>query len=797
MDQKTPGSLRDDLNRMAVQKFAIGQPVTRKEDPTLVTGRGQYTDDVNLPGQAVCVMLRSPHAHGIIRRLDTARAVAMPGVLAIYTAADLAAYQPLPVAMRPTSRDGSPMRVPARHALAEDRVRFGGDPVAAIVAETAYQARDAAEAIELEIEPLPAVTDARAAAQDGAPQLYDDIPGNMALDFHFGDSEKVAAAFAQAAHVTRASLVNNRVYVAAMEPRAAVAQFDPANGRFTIHYGCQGVFGNRNALAAMMNLGPDQLRVVSRNVGGSFGMKGPGYPEYVCVLHAARELGRPVKWTDDRSGSFVSDSQGRDHDVVGELALDSVGRFLALRISGYTNLGAYIGQMAAGVATANIVKNIQSVYRTPLLEVSTRSMLTNTTVISSYRGAGRPEGNYYVERLIDLAADEMGIDKLELRRRNHIKARELPFRTAADSTYDSGDFPGLLKHAADFADIKGFRQRKRDSRKHGRLRGLGIGSFLEVTAPAGKELGGIAFNADGTVTIRTGTLDFGMGHATPFAQVLSAQLGVPFEKINLMQTDSDEIPVGGGSGGSKSIMASGKAIVDSSAKVVEQGKAIAAHVLEADTADIEFAKGAFTIAGTDRSIGIMELAARLHGGLTLPPDLPQSLDVSHVTDTPVSTYPNGCHIAEVEIDPETGKVDVVRYAAVNDFGIVINPLIVEGQVHGGVVQAIGQAIMENVQYDGDGQLLTGSYMDYALPRANDAPSIRTSDYPVPATTNPLGVKGCGEAGCAGGLTSVTNAIVDALSEYGIRNIEMPATPYRVWQAIRNAAAAETEPPRVS
>jgi carbon-monoxide dehydrogenase large subunit len=510
----------------------------------------------------------------------------------------------------------------------------------------------------------------------------------------------------------------------------------------------------------------------------------------VCALHGARELGRAVKWTDDRSGSFVSDSQGRNHDMLGELAMDKDGHFLALRISGYTNLGAYVGQMAAGVATGNAVKNIQTVYRTPLLEVSVKSMLTNTTFISSYRGAGRPEGNFYVERLVDLAAEEMGIDRLELRRRNFIQPKQFPYHTASDSDYDSGDFPALLQHALDAADVKGFAARRSASKGSGKLRGLGVGSFLEVTAPAGKELGGIIFNKDGTVTIRTGTLDLGMGHATPFAQVLTTTLGIPFDKIRLMQTDSDLIPVGGGSGGSKSIMSSGKAIVDASKKVIERGKQIAGQVLEAAASDIEFANGRFSIAGTDRVVGIMELAAKIHTGLKLPPDLPQTLDVQEVFDTPPSSFPNGCHIAEVEVDPETGETEVVRYMCVNDFGVEVNPLIVAGQVQGGVVQAIGQALMEDIRYDDDGQLLTGSYMDYAMPRAHNMPSISVTSHPVPAVTNPLGVKGCGEAGCAGGLTSVMNAVADALSEYGIKNIDMPATPPRVWAAIQAAKASK-------
>jgi carbon-monoxide dehydrogenase large subunit len=519
-------------------------------------------------------------------------------------------------------------------------------------------------------------------------------------------------------------------------------------------------------------------------------MKAPVYPEYVCVLHAARALGRPVKWTDERSTSFVSDSHGRDHRVTAELAVDADGNFLAVRLTSFGNMGAFLANVGPMPSTQNAVKNVQSVYRTPLIEVSTKCVFTNTSHVSAYRGAGRPEANYYMERLIDNAAAEMGIDRLELRRRNHIRPRDIPAKTASGMTYDSGDFTTVMKKAVEAADRKGFNQRKRESRKRGKLRGFGVGSFLEVTAPPSKELGGIVFERDGAVTLLTGTMDFGMGHATPFAQVLSDNLGIPFDKIRLVQGDSDRLAIGGGSGGSKSIMSSGTAIVQAAEKVIEQGKQIASHVLEAAPTDIEFADGRFVIAGTDRAVGIMELAQKLHAGINLPDGAPNSLDVQHISEGASSTFPNGCHVAEVEIDPATGEVEVVKYSCVNDFGTVINPIIVEGQLHGGVVQGIGQALMEMTVYDADGQFLTGSYMDYALPRASDTPNFSVANHPVPATTNPLGVKGCGEAGCAGALTSVMNAVADALSDYGIRHIDMPATPFRVWQAI-NAAGGET------
>jgi aerobic carbon-monoxide dehydrogenase large subunit len=784
-------NLQGDPNRWAVAKFGIGQPVLRTEDPKLLRGEGRFTDDVAVAGQAYAVMVRSRHAHGIIRRIDTAAARALPGVLGVYTGADLAAagYGTLKCIVPFVNRDGSAMTKPPRPALPTDKVRFVGDPLACVVAQTLMQAKDAAEAVEVEIDALPAVTDPEAAAQPGAPVLYDEAPGNVALDYHYGDSEQVAAAFAQAAHVTRLKLVNNRIVVSPMEPRAAVAIYE--GGRFTLHVPSQGVFGMRANVAQILGVDAKQVRVLTGSIGGSFGMKAAVFPEYVCVLHAARALGRPVKWTDERSGSFVSDHHGRDHRVGAELALDADGHFLAVRLTSFGNMGGFLASVGPMPPTLNAVKNVQNVYRTPLIEVSTKCVFTNTTHVSAYRGAGRPEGNYYMERLIDAAAAEMGIDRLELRRRNQIRPREIPRKTASGMTYDSGDFPAVLKEAVDAADAKGFARRRRESRKRGRLRGLGVGSFLEVTAPPSKEMGGIIFEPDGNVTLLTGTMDFGMGHAAPFAQVVSEKLGIPFEKIRLVQGDSDRLVTGGGSGGSKSMMSSGTALVEAAGKVVEQGKQIASHVLEASAADIEFKDGRFVIAGTDRAVGIMELADKIRGGINLPEGVPPSLDVRHVSDGAAATFPNGCHVAEVEVDPATGVIEVVKYSSVNDFGTVINPMIVEGQLHGGVVQGIGQALMESTVYDREGQLLTGSYMDYALPRAIDVPSFAVASHPVPATTNPLGVKGCGEAGCAGALTSVMNAVVDALSEYGIRHIDMPATPFRVWQAIRAAGAATT------
>jgi carbon-monoxide dehydrogenase large subunit len=779
---------QDESSLWAVQKFGIGQPVPRSEDPRLLRGEGRYSDDISLPGQAYAVVLRSPHAHGVLRGIDTDAALGLPGVLAIYDQAALDGYGPFKCVAPFANRDGTPMIKPMRHALARDRVRWVGDPIVLIVAETIEIAKQAAEAIELDIEPLPAIPTARDAAAPGATLLYDEAPGNRALDYHFGDADAVAAAFAQAAHVTRVALVNNRIVVNALEPRSALAAHDAADERWTLHIGCQGVMGLRNGLADIMGVKPDRLHVLTGNVGGSFGMKASAYPEYIGLLHAARALGRPVKWTDERSGSFLSDCHGRGTEVTAELALDAEGRFLAVRITGLADMGAYLTPVAPLMSCLNIAKNVVSVYRTPLVEVSTQCVFTNTTPVSAYRGAGRPEGNYIMERLIDTAAAETGRDRAALRRLNHIQPDALPYKAPSGMLYDSGDFTAVLDRALAAADWAGFAARRAESRARGRLRGIGIGSFLEVTAPPSKESGSIRFEPDGTVTILTGTLDYGQGHATPFAQVLSQRLGIPFERIRLVQGDSDQPLAGGGTGGSRSIMASGTAIVEAGDQVIARGKLIAGHVLEAATADIEFAQGRFTIAGTDRGIGLMELARQLQAGLALPPDVPATLDVGHVSDGVPSTFPNGCHIAELEIDPETGAVELLNYISVNDFGTIVNPLLVEGQAHGGIVQGIGQALMERTVYDGEGQLLTGSFMDYALPRAPDVPNFGFLSQPSPAKTNPLGVKGCGEAGCAGSLPSVMNAIVDALSPLGIRHIDMPATPHRIWQAIQAAGS---------
>jgi len=791
-DHQTPSSKMDDQTTeaaLSLTKFGIGQPVPRSEDPKLVRGDGCYTDDIHRPGQAYAVMVRSRDAHGAIRSIGTEQAKRLPGVLAVYTASDLSAYGPLKCNLPLKNRDGSAIRYTPRPALAGDKVRYVGDPVACVIAETVGQAKDGAEAVVIDVETLPAVLKPADAVKAGAPLVFDAAPNNIALDYHYGDAAKVADAFAKAKHITRLETSNQRMVVNAMEPRAAIGEYDAASEKWTLYSSSQGVYGMKTSLMDILSAPADKVRVVTGQVGGSFGMKAAVYPEYVCILHGARQLGRPVKWTDERSGSFLSDHHGRAQDMVIEIAFDENAHILAMRLTGYGDMGGYLAQFGPLLPTGNQVKNIASVYRTPLIEVATKCVFTNTNFVSAYRGAGRPEGNYYVERAFDLAASELGIDRIDLRKRNMIRKSDLPFKAASDMTYDCGDFLGVLKQALEIADYAGFKKRKRESRKRGLLRGIGIGCYLEVTAAPGKELGAIHFEADGTVTIVTGTLDFGMGHATTYAQILTDLLGLPFDRIRIVESDSDRMAFGGGSGGSRSVMFVGAALTESAAIVIERGKQIASHILEASVSDIEFKAGSFLIAGTDRSIGLLELAARLRSGLKLPDGLPTSLDVNHVVKDPVpSAFPNGCHIAEVEIDPETGATHIVRYSAVNDLGTVVNPLLVEGQIQGGVVQGLGQVLLEEAIYDSDGQLVTGSFMDYAMPRAHDAPTINVASHPVPTKSNPLGAKGCGEAGTSGGLPSIANAVIDALSVCGIRHLEMPMTPPRIWQAIQEAKA---------
>lgn len=786
---KDKGKIAVDAPVFGTGPYAVSQPVTRIEDPRLLRGGGQYTDDRNLPGQAYAVFVRSPIAHGEIRGIHVDAAKAAPGVLAIYTHVDIeaAGFGTLPNNLQLKSRDGTPLLKPPRPVLATGRVRNVGEPVVAVIAETVAQARDGAELVELDIDPLPANTDLDAAVAPGAVQLHEDVPGNVCIDFQRGDADTTAAAFEAADHVTRLRLENNQVFVSAMEPRAFVGDYEADTERYIVYTGCQGVFGMRNLLAnAILKCEPEKVHVITGEVGGSFGMKAMPYNEYPVVLLAAKQLSRPVKWTADRSESMLSDHMGRGSVYDAELALDSEGKFLAARVNGIANMGGYLTGTGPNAQTMNIYKNLPCMYLTPAIDVNMRCAFTNTTYVGAYRGAGRPEGNYIMERLVDTAAREMGIDPVEIRRRNLVPTEAMPYTAASGQVCDSGDFAPMFDKAIAASDWNGFDQRRAASEAAGKKRGLGICAYVEVSAPAGKEMGGLRFGDDGRVTIVSGTLDYGQGHRSTFAQILSARMGIPFEQIDLLQGDSDELIVGGGTGGSRSVIAEAGAIYETAAAVIEKGREVAGHVLEAAVEDVEFANGAFRIAGTDRSIGIMELAARTRelGGAN---GLPETLDTELVHETAPSSFPNGIHVCEVEIDPDTGTTRIDRYTVVDDFGTIVNPLLAEGQVHGGIVQGIGQALMEHIVYDNDGQLLTGSYMDYQLPRAVEVPNIVFDDHPVPATTNVIGAKGAGEAGCSGALAAIMNAMVDGLAEYGVTTIDMPATPQRVWQAIHGSA----------
>ena len=765
-------------------KFGLAQNVRRVEDPRLLTGAGRYTDDIALPNEAVATVLRSPHAAARITTMDVEAARALPGVLAIYTGADLTAdgIGGIPCGVPITNRDGSKRAEVPHHALASGAVRHVGDPVAFIVAETHQAARDAAEAVFVEYEILPSVTDLGATLDAGAPAVWDDVPGNMAFDWEIGDKAKVDALFAQAAHVTRLTVVNNRIVVASLETRAAAAQFE--DGRFTLYTNTQGGWSIRTQLAkTIFNLPEDRFRVVTPDVGGGFGMKLFLYPEQILVCYAARKLGRPVKWTSERSEAFVSDSHGRDNITRGEMALDKDGRFLAMRTRNVANMGAYYSNYGPFIPTMAGTKVLASVYGFQAIYANVVGAFTNTVPVDAYRGAGRPESNYLVERLIDAAAHDIGMDRIEIRRLNMVPPSAMPYRSAMNQMYDSGDFQRVLDAALEKIDWAGFEGRRKAAAARGKLRGIGMGYYLEATGGAPTERAEIKFAEDGFVDVYVGTQSTGQVHETAYVQLTVDQLGIDGEKIRIRQGDTDAIPVGGGTGGARSLYSEGQAILLTSASVIAKGKQAASEALEAAADDIEFSAGRFTVAGTDRGVDILALAAQQRGrpGAT-------QLDAAEIAKIETHTFPNGCHMAEVEVDPDTGTIAVVRYIVCDDVGRAVNPMIVKGQVHGGVAQGVGQALMERTSYDAEsGQLLSGSFMDYALPRASDLPDVEVDLIEVPCTSNPLGVKGAGEAGAVGSPPAVMNALVDALRTRGVDSIDMPATPEKVWRAIHLAA----------
>ena len=769
--------------------FGIGQPVTRSEDPRHLIGGGNYTDDNNLDDQLYARFVRSQVAHGEIKLVDISTAASLPGVIAIYTGADLRADNigNIPSGLPLKNRDGSPYIVPPRTGLATDRVRHVGDPIAVVIAETALQAQEAVEAVTVEISPMRVVVDAEEAIKADAPQLHDEAPGNVCLDFFVGDDDGIKKAFSEAAHITKMRIDNTRIVVNAMEPRSVIGEYDSDNKKFTVHMPTQGVMGVKGVLSkAIFKVDPEKVRVLSNDVGGSFGMKGAAFVEPISVLYAARKLGRPVKWTADRSESFIADHQGRDSIIYAELALSDDGEFLGLKVTGVGNCGAYLTAMGPAPMTNVICRNIISVYKTPAFSYSTKAVFTNTVPTGPYRGAGRPESKYIMEQLVDKAAREMGIDRVELRRRNLISPSAMPYSSPNGQKYDSGEFEAIMDTALERSEWNTFEKRRAVSSENGKLRGISITNYLENTGGAG-ELADIRFRADGTVALITGAKDMGTSHRTPFAQILHDKLGVPYDVIEIIQNDSDQMSAGAsGSGGSKTLVGAGNAISDCSAKIVDKGKLAAAHVMESAVEDIEFSMGTFTVAGTDKSINVIELARQLRGLSDLPENIPPNLDEKAVHDSSPSSFPNGCHVCEVEIEPETGVVEIVKYLVVDDFGVVINPLVVEGQVQGGIMQGVGQILVERTLYDEDGQLITGSYMDYCMPRADNICNIDFSTRNIPCATNPLGVKGCGEAGNGGSMPAVMNAILHALEERGIQELDAPATPNKVWEALQNA-----------
>ena len=760
-------------------KFALGQSVTRIEDATLLRGAGTYADDVEIAGAAHASIVRSPHAHAKIIGIDTGAAARAPGVLAILTGADVAADRlgDIPCVVPVTNLDGSARGETPRPILARDRVRHVGDPLAVVVAETLSQARDASDLIAIDYEPLPAVVDTLAATRPGAPLAWDNISGNICFDVGAGTSKaEVEAAFARAKHVTRLELVNNRVVANPLEPRAALAKYDPATGRSTLYTPSQGPHVIYDQVAdAILKIGKDKLRVISGNVGGAFGMKIFLHPEQPIVVWASRRLKRAVRWTGDRSESFVSDVQGRDNYSVAELALDGDGRFLALRVTTWANMGAYLSNYAPYIPQL-AVPMLSGVYRIPAIYANIKGVVTNTVPVDAYRGAGRPEAIYLVERLVDVAARELGIAPDELRRRNFIRPSDMPYQTPVESRYDSGDFAGVMSRAIEKADWQGFAARREQAGRNGKLRGIGLAMYIERCGGGPGDTVVLKVDGAGSVTLFSGMQDNGQGHTTTFVQLLSEKLGLDASRIRVVQGDTDAVP-SGMTGGSRFLAIGGIASMSAADEVIDKGRDAAASLLEAAPADIEYGDGEYRIAGTDRKVSLFEAAQKTGG-----------LQAKHTRAPEAFTYPNGCHVCEVEIDADTGETRIARYSVVDDFGRAINPLLLEGQVHGGTVQGIGQALLELGLYDAEsGQLLTGSFMDYSMPRADNVPSFDCGFHHSPCTTNPLGVKGAGEAGAVGAPAAVINAVVDALNPVaGVTRIDMPATHEKVWRALAKA-----------
>jgi carbon-monoxide dehydrogenase large subunit len=781
---------------------AIGQPVLRKEDARFLTGTGQFTDDVTMARQTYAYFLRSPHAHAAIRATDVKRAKAAPGVVAVFTGADLTGVNGLPCGWLITGTDGKPMNEPPHPVLAQGKVRYVGDAVALVVAESIDQAKDAAEQIDVDYDVLPAVVSAVDALKPGAPQIHGEAPGNKCYTWALGDKAAVDAAFAKAAHVTKIDIVNNRLIPNAIEPRAALASWNRADDAYTLYVTSQNPHVERLLMTAfVLGLPEHKVRVIAPDVGGGFGSKIYLYPEETAMVWASKRVNRPIKWAAERGESFLSDAHGRDHVTHAELALDANGKFLALRVHTTANMGAYLSTFASCIPTILYATLLAGQYTTPAIFCEVTAAFTNTAPVDAYRGAGRPEATYVVERIVHQAAVETGVPQDELRRRNFI--REFPYQTPVALNYDIGNYDQTLDAAMQMADVAGFAARKADAQKRGKLRGLGYASYIEACGLAPSNIAGalgaraglyeageVRVHPTGSITVFTGSHSHGQGHETTFAQVVATRLGVPVDNVDVVHGDTGRVPFGMGTYGSRSLSVGGSAIVKALDKIIAKGKKIAAHLLEAAESDIEFNDGKFIVAGTDRSKTFGEVALTAYVPHNYPLDkLEPGLNETAFYDPTNFTYPAGTHICEVEIDPDTGVVQVVAFTASDDFGNIINPMIVEGQVHGGVTQGIGQALLEHCVYDASsGQLLTGSMMDYALPRADDVPSFNVGTKVTPCTHNPLGSKGCGEAGAIGAPAAMMNAVLDALAPVGVTHLDMPASPHRVWRAIREARA---------
>lgn len=767
---------------MKSMKYGVGQPVRRKEDLRLVTGHGNYLDDIRVENEAYAYFVRSPHAHAAILSIDTAAALAAPGVIGVIVPADVADTGAMPVRGSFKSRDGSELKQSPKRLLPADRARFVGEAIAMVVAETPALAKDAAERVTVDYDVLAA--NAALDAAGASAQIWDGAPGNLAFDWGEGNEAACNAAFAKAARVVSVELVQNRVAASPMEPRGAIGIYHAATDSYTLHTSTQGPSTIRDRIAtALLKIPAEKLRVTTPDVGGGFGMKATAVAEQVLVLIAAKKFGRPVKWTGERMEAFLADGHGRDVKMRGELALDAEARILGLRLSSAANMGAYMSHVAPYIPTVGL-RVMGGVYRVPAVYANVKGYFTNTTALTSYRGAGRPEAIYITERLIDAAAAAFGMDRVEIRRRNLIAKDELPYKNWRGLSIDSGDFIANLDEVARRADWTGFAKRRKESEARGKKRGQGVCYYFEASGgPGGAEPSKITFADNGTVEVVLATQENGQGHRTVFAQILSEKLGVPFDSIIVKQGDTDDGVAGGGTVGSRSLQASGNAIGVTALKIIAKGKTAAGQVLQAGGAAMSFAVedgvGRFTVAGTSRAITVSELAVTLKRERL--PGFEQGLDDTGSFESP-PTFPNGCHICEVEIDPDTGAVEIVRYVIVDDVGVVVNPMIVDGQVHGGVAQGLGQALMENIVYDPDsGQLLTATFVDYVMPRAEDMPALDLSYNEVPCLTNPLGTKGAGEAGTIGALPAIVGAVSDAL---GIVHIDMPMTPEKVWRAAR-------------